>query len=72
VGLCVGEESRSLGLLLILNWNRYKIWKDLDKSGLSRLSVALKLYRGTLCQDFAIKYIVFWLYLTLYSAIRLL
>jgi hypothetical protein len=30
VGLCVGEESRSLGILLILNWNRYKIWKDLD------------------------------------------
>ena len=51
VDLCVGEESRSLGLPPILNWDRYKTWKGLYESGLGRLSAALHLYGGRLCQD---------------------
>ncbi|KAH8588487.1 heterokaryon incompatibility protein-domain-containing protein [Bisporella sp. PMI_857] len=51
VDLCVGEESRSLGLPPILNWHRYKTWKSLNESGWGRLSVALQLYGGRLCQD---------------------
>jgi hypothetical protein len=51
VDLCVGEESRSLGLPPILNWDRYKTRKGLHESGLGRLSAALRLYGGRSCQD---------------------
>jgi Heterokaryon incompatibility protein (HET) len=51
VNLCVAEESRSLGLPPILNWDRYKAWKSLHESDLGRLSAALRLYGGRLCQD---------------------
>ena len=35
VELCVEEESRSLGLPPILNWDRYKTWKHLQRVALA-------------------------------------